>query len=253
MHFAEGTLTYRGMEGWHTEQAWHPVGIDPHTCTNCKIAVTSIQKTHYRPWNRRQIHTFNKETHSHSHTSCITNWEAHVLHMKSPPSKYSTFEKFLQVHAFTGTRIHSNFHLGVAKYVFYQLKSVTLSFDLNIYALFPGQCCITGKLFILVSVGPIFSVMIEYKMEAHSVVWRIIGGKRLCLSCFAHLFFHLIGFVTQSQFFISKLSFTFYFLVILLYILITCLFHCCSHTCQTVSMALLYPVSCSVHAVKCHS
>lgn len=123
--------------------------------------------------------------------------------MKSPQSKYITFEKFLQMHAFTGTSIHSNCHLGVAKYVFYQLKSVTLSCDLNIYELFPGRCCITQKQFILVSVGPIFSVMIEYKMDAHSVVWRIIGRKRPSLSCLS------CTFVFPSYRLISKLSFTF--------------------------------------------
>lgn len=162
------------------------------------------------------------------------------------------------MHAFTGTSIHSNFYFGVAKYVFYQLKSVTLSCDLNIYAMFPGQCCITGKLFILVSVGPIFSVMIEYKMEAHSVVWRIIGRK-------TSVSFLFRTFVFPSHWLCDTVSvlylkaFTFYFLLILLYIFITCFFgfffhfHSCSHTCQTVSMALVYPVSFSVHAVKCHS
>lgn len=150
------------------------------------------------------------------------------------------------MHAFTGTSIHSNCHLGVAKYVFYQLKSVTLSCDLNIYELFPGRCCITQKQFILVSVGPIFSVMIEYKMDAHSVVWRIIGRKRPSLSCLS------CTFVFPSYRLISKLSFTFCFLVILLHIFYRCFF-ILAYTIVTVRMALVYPVSCSVHAGKCCS
>lgn len=156
--------------------------------------------------------------------------------MKSPQSKYITFEKFLQMHAFTGTSIHSNCHHGVAKYVFYQLKSVTLSCDLNIYELFPGRCCITRKLFILVSVGPIFSVMIEYKMDAHSVVWRIIGRKRLSLSCLS------CTFVFPSHRLCVTVSVL--YLKAFLYILFPCysstyllqmFFHSCLHNCHRLS------------------
>lgn len=226
MHLAEGTLTYRVMEDDIQSRRDTP-RASSHTRTQiARLQSLAHRKPHYRPWNRRQRQTFNAETNSRSHTSCITNLEAHVLHtnMKSPQSEYSTCEfLFWQMHAFTGTSIHSNFYFSVAKYVFYQLKSVTLSCDLNIYAMFPGQCCITGKLFILVSVGPIFSVMIEYKMEAHSVVWRIIGRK-------TSVSFLFRTFVFPSHWLCDTVSvlylraFTFYFLVILLYIFITCFF-----------------------------
>lgn len=91
--------------------------------------------------------------------------------------------------------------VSVARYVFHQLKSVTLSCDLNIYELFPGRCCVTPKLFILVSVGPTFGMMIEYENGCTFCCVKDNWWENVCLSpvCPAHLWFpHLISFASQS-------------------------------------------------------
>lgn len=129
------------------------------------------------------------------------------------------------------------------RYVFYQLKSVTLSCDLNIYELFSGRCCITPKLFILVFVGPTFGMMIEYANGCTFCCVKDNWWENVCLSpvCLAHLWFpHLISFVSQSVLHLRKLSFTFCFLVIHPESFDRC---SCSRSSLTFRTALVYPVT----------
>lgn len=142
MHVAEGTLTYRGTEKGIRKKAWRPRGVDPHAYN--KLQDCSQSRTQKRITERMQD-KYTRLTHSAGRTK-------HEFHRKVNAKLLRNTCKCTQSR-----------RVSVARYVFYQLKSVTLSCDLNIYELFPGRCCITPKLFILVSVGPTFGMMIEYE------------------------------------------------------------------------------------------